>query len=66
MRISIHFLQAVRKICDEMGFSHIYIYKVWRNRLAGGKTTTSTRREQVGAGRKKKRPLMGREGGVCE
>lgn len=26
MRISIHFLQAVRKICGEMGFSHIYIY----------------------------------------
>lgn len=26
VRISIHFLQAVRKICGEMGFSHIYIY----------------------------------------
>lgn len=26
MRISIHFLQAVRKICGEMGSGHIYIY----------------------------------------
>lgn len=61
MRISIHFLQAVRKICGEMGFSHIYI---WRNRLARGKTTASTRCEQVEVGSKRERPLMGREGGL--